>query len=43
MLVRPTTYTLQYRCACGWASDTVPGDQIGMIGAQLVRHVKELL
>lgn len=40
-LARPTTYTVQYLCACGWASDEVPSDQLARIGVQLIDHGKE--
>lgn len=40
-LVRPSGYEIQYVCACGWASDVVESDRLGVIGAQLVKHGKE--
>jgi hypothetical protein len=38
VLTRPTVYTVAYACQCGWVSDTVLSDQLGAVGAQLVRH-----
>ena len=40
-LTFPSTYRVQYRCTCGWTSDNLPSDQLGAIGAQLVRHMTE--
>ncbi len=34
----PTTYTVRYRCACGWVGTEVPSEAMGIAGAELVRH-----
>lgn len=40
-LTFPRTYNVQYRCSCGWVSDEKPSEELGSIGAQLVRHMSK--
>lgn len=40
-LTRPTAYEVAYICTCEWSSDVVPSEELGRIGAQLVRHMVE--